>query len=249
MLRSQGRETWGAKGERVPVNFEPVFRRLNKLRVCDQCHEADDASGLPMQTCISCGGNLRRVRLFADSNSDWLDPKWPVETLARFLDAIRLAPNVDVLLLTKRIELWPERMKEVRRFLALRQLSLSQWIYNWQFNTPPANVWLGVSVEDQQRADERCEVFRTTPAAVKFVSYEPALGYACWDGWEFVNQIIAGGESGKNRRPCELYWFEETAAFCERNRIAFHMKQDGSLLPGQRGRIPMRLWQRKEFPR
>ena len=38
VLRSQGKETWGPKGERVPVNFEPVFRRLNKLCVCDFCH-------------------------------------------------------------------------------------------------------------------------------------------------------------------------------------------------------------------
>lgn len=38
------------------------------------------------------------------------------------------------------------------------------------------NCWLGVSVEDQQRADERIPLLLQTPAAVRFVSYEPALG-------------------------------------------------------------------------
>jgi protein gp37 len=41
---------------------------------------------------------------------------------------------------------------------------------------PLPNTWLGVSVEDQQRADERIPLLLQTPAAVRFVSYEPALG-------------------------------------------------------------------------
>lgn len=42
--------------------------------------------------------------------------------------------------------------------------------------TPLPNVWLGVSVEDQKTADERIPLLLQTPAAVRFVSYEPALG-------------------------------------------------------------------------
>jgi protein gp37 len=41
---------------------------------------------------------------------------------------------------------------------------------------PLSNVWLGVSVEDQKTADERIPLLLQTPAAVRFVSYEPALG-------------------------------------------------------------------------
>jgi protein gp37 len=43
---------------------------------------------------------------------------------------------------------------------------------------PPAlpNVWLGVSVENQKYADERIPLLLETPAAVRFISYEPALG-------------------------------------------------------------------------
>lgn len=38
------------------------------------------------------------------------------------------------------------------------------------------NVWLGVSVEDQQRADERIPDLLATPAAIRFLSCEPLLG-------------------------------------------------------------------------
>lgn len=41
---------------------------------------------------------------------------------------------------------------------------------------PLPNVWLGVSVEDQQRADERIPLLLRTPAAVRWISAEPLLG-------------------------------------------------------------------------
>jgi protein gp37 len=56
---------------------------------------------------------------------------------------------------------------------------------------PLPNVWLGVSAEDQQRADERIPLLLETPAAVRFVSYEPALGpvdFARWLDWPWFCQ-------------------------------------------------------------
>lgn len=41
---------------------------------------------------------------------------------------------------------------------------------------PLPNVWLGVSVEDQRRADERIPDLLATPAAIRFISAEPLLG-------------------------------------------------------------------------
>lgn len=41
---------------------------------------------------------------------------------------------------------------------------------------PLPNVWLGVSAEDQARAEERIPLLLDTPAAVRFVSCEPLLG-------------------------------------------------------------------------
>jgi protein gp37 len=43
-------------------------------------------------------------------------------------------------------------------------------------NFPPKHIWFGVSAEDQERAEERIPDLLATPAAVRFVSYEPALG-------------------------------------------------------------------------
>jgi len=48
---------------------------------------------------------------------------------------------------------------------------------------PLPNVWLGVSVEDQKRADERIPDLLSTPAAKRFVSYEPALGPVDFSPW------------------------------------------------------------------
>lgn len=54
------------------------------------------------------------------------------------------------------------------------------WNAEGENSTPRAwplpNVWLGVTAEDQERADQRIPVLLATPAAVRFVSYEPAIG-------------------------------------------------------------------------
>lgn len=100
-------------------------------------------------------------------------------------------------------------------------------------DNPPPGIWLGVSVEDQQRADERRESFRQTPAAVKFVSYEPALGPVDWIGWQFVQQIISGGESGHKARPNHPDWHRDTRDFCATHAIAYFFKQWGEWVPGE----------------
>jgi len=102
---------------------------------------------------------------------------------------------------------------------------------DYDAENPPPGVWLGVSVEDQVRADERREAFRAVPARVKFVSYEPALGPVRWDGWEFVQQIISGGESGRRARPSHPDWHRAARDFCARNDIAYLFKQWGEWAP------------------
>ena len=273
VLRSQGKETWGPRGLREPVNFEPVFRRLDKLCICDRCHETYPVEWLKQKVaednhdrlarCGACGGSLRRIRLFADSNSDWLDPKWPVETLAKFLDAIRLAPNVDIQILTKRIELFYDRMEEV---LVTTTEELQRWVQKWMDGqVVPSNVWLGVSVEDQKRADERIPLLLTTPAAVRFLSVEPLLdeitfhsrpcipsegGFTAVNEWlEKIDWVIVGAESGAKRRDCGVAAIVDVIQQCQRANIPVYVKQDCAFMPGQQWRIPDELWARKEFPR
>jgi protein gp37 len=98
---------------------------------------------------------------------------------------------------------------------------------------PLPNVWLGVSVENQEWADRRREDLSATPAAVHFVSYEPALGPVDWSGWEFVDQIIGGGESGPRARPMHPDWQRATRDFCAQHEIAYFFKQWGEWAPRQ----------------
>lgn len=120
---------------------------------------------------------------------------------------------------------------------------------------PLSNVWLGVSVEDQATADERIPHLLATPAAVRFVSYEPALGpvdfrnvndakrvsFKLSGGVEDnfleidalqsspgLDWIIVGGESGPGARRFDLDWARSTVAQCKAAVIACFVKQLGA---------------------
>jgi protein gp37 len=106
---------------------------------------------------------------------------------------------------------------------------------------PLRNIWLGTSVERQKEADERREPMRKLSAAgwTTFVSYEPAIGPVDWTGWEFTDQIISGGESGRrDPRPSHPDWHRATRDFCQANGIAYFFKQWGEWLPGQNDPYP-----------
>jgi len=65
---------------------------------------------------------------------------------------------------------------------------------------PQPGIWLGVSVENQQTADERIPWLLQCPAAVRFVSYEPALGGV---DFHFGEGLAPGDDSAVGRRPCD----------------------------------------------
>lgn len=95
------------------------------------------------------------------------------------------------------------------------------------------NVILGVSIENQKRADERLPYLRALSEAgwKTWVSYEPALGPVDWTGWEFLNQLICGGESGKGARMMRPNWARAARDFCVENGIPFFFKQWGEWGP------------------
>lgn len=94
---------------------------------------------------------------------------------------------------------------------------------------PLPNVWLGVSVEDQKRADERIPHLLRTPAAVRFLSIEPMLEEIRGINLEGIDWVICGGESGANARPFDLGWARSLRDQCKAAGVAFFMKQAGSL--------------------
>jgi len=112
---------------------------------------------------------------------------------------------------------------------------------------PIPNVWLGVSVEDQKTADERIPLLLQTPAAVRFVSYEPALGPVDLERggfsllrpvkspanqqWPGLDWLIAGGESGPGARPSHPAWFRSVRDQCQADGVPFFFKQYGEWAP------------------
>ncbi|MCH4893969.1 DUF5131 family protein [Sphingomonas sp. SFZ2018-12] len=110
---------------------------------------------------------------------------------------------------------------------------------------PLANVWLGVSVEDQQRANERIPDLLATPAAVRWISAEPLLGpidlgvlqsglpVNAWLTWlDGLDWVVVGGESGPGARPMLPDWARALRDQCAAVGVPFFFKQWGSCLPG-----------------
>lgn len=292
--RHRGRETWGAKGERIPVaSFEKNMLAMNrKPWICPVCGHAmtqDESKGYlgcPAKTeeekgCFGANRIMHfaqhhRRRIFADSNSDWLDDRWPVETLAHFLDVIRQCDQCVIQLLTKRPENFMGRMREVLDFNWKAWKGdhrywvtgpFHQWLAEWQAqNVPPKHIWIGVSCENQQRADERVPELLKIPAAVRFLSCEPLLGridlgYYCDEPDRHIDHqfwspgirggiswVIVGAESGPKRRAMELEWLADIVEQCKAAEIPCYVKQDNALKPGQQGRITDELWHIRQFP-
>lgn len=103
----------------------------------------------------------------------------------------------------------------------------------------PANIHVGVSVENLERAHERIPLLMSAELPVRFLSVEPLLGdiseYLYANEEEIrkkIHWIIVGGESGpkKKVRPMELGWANKIAEFCEKNNIRYFFKQTGSTI-------------------
>jgi protein gp37 len=126
---------------------------------------------------------------------------------------------------------------------------------------PLPNVWLGVSVEDQTRADERIPLLLETPAAVRFLSCEPLLGPVdlrflqpgdppveidALAGTHGVlrphrgisprlDWVIAGGESGPRARPMHPAWARSLRDQCAAAEVPFFFKQQGDQIECREG--------------
>lgn len=192
-----------------------------------------------------------RPRVFCASLADWLDDEVPIEWLADLLKLIRLTPRLDWQLLTKRPQNWEGRLREVFRQWRIGTrasaeesvTSTAAWVSDWLAGQPPANVWIGTTVEDQARADERIPLLLSIPAKVRFLSCEPLLGPVdltkCGDDARngtshfcavanSVHWVICGGESGPGARSMNLMWARELSLQCSYAGVPFFMKQLGA---------------------
>lgn len=130
-----------------------------------------------------------------------------------------------------------ERGVQTQRAANLAGIFYEACIMNTAIGWPLPNVWLGVSVEDQQRADERIPHLLRCPAVVRFLSVEPQLEAIDFRNVPGFNRIgldlsgwwvIQGGESGKGARPFDLAWARSMRDQCKAAGVAYFLKQLGS---------------------
>lgn len=205
----------------------------------------------PRQWNKAAEGATQRPRVFCASLADWLDDEVPIEWLAELMDLIRETPNLDWLLLTKR----PENFDRLGDAISYAEQDTRYWLSEWSGGEAPHNVWVGTTVEDQQRADERIPALLDIPARCRFLSCEPLLGPLDLSGffggpyvglpgdvvvpnYNFgIDWVIVGGESGPKARPIKKEWVRDIRDRCDVAQVAFFFKQWGGVRPAENGRI------------
>lgn len=202
--------------------------------------------------------------IFVNSMSDLFHESVPGDFIEQVFGVIALAKQHTFQILTKR----PDRMRSwlSKATMAVNDKDpsaltsyfpkLAGYLDNpVAYHTfPLPNVWLGVSVEDQQAADERIPLLLQTPAAVRWISAEPLLGpvdltncgganaitgidgrETYWADFPFdhvlpgttLDWVVVGGESGPNARPMHPDWARSLRDQCAAAEVPFLFKQWG----------------------
>lgn len=154
-------------------------------------------------------------RVFVNSMSDLFHHDVPLEYIRRVFETMRRADWHIFQILTKR----GNRLQKIADQL------------DW-----PANVWMGVSVENDLMT-RRVDQLRNVPAAVRFLSCEPLLAPLPSLNLEGIHWVITGGESGPDARPCDSAWVRGIRDLCIAQDVAYFHKQWGGRNPKAGGRL------------
>jgi protein gp37 len=152
--------------------------------------------------------------VFVNSMSDLFHESVPLDFIQRIFSVMESCPQHTFQILTKR----SQRLSELAPQLA------------W-----PANVWMGVSVENS-RVLSRVDDLRQVPAAVRFLSCEPLIGPLAPLDLSGIDWVIVGGESGPGARPMLIQWVEAVQQQCQKNGVLFFFKQWGGVRKHRNGR-------------
>lgn len=221
-------------------------------------------------------------RIFVNSMSDLFHELVPDEFIDQMFAVMALTPHHTYQILTKR----PERMRAYLTQITTGHAYVRERVQDLWCNTyhkpglitwPLPNVWLGTSVEDQRRADERLSYLLRTPAAMRFLSCEPLLGpidlwpmlashgrcqshgnyspepdspcdpCGCWPSRSVIDWVIVGGESGPHFRPMNLEWARALRDECAEGGVAYFYKQGSGPRPEMDRLLDGRRWE--EFPK
>ena len=198
----------------------PVFNgqvRLHEDRLTDPLRWRK-----PRRVFVNSQSDLFNGAIFGAGHGDatWIDGAFHsvgCEFLLEMWRVMMRATQHTFQILTKRPRIAADMIQRV-----MSKLNLTE---------PLRNVWLGVSVEDQQRADERIPWLLKTPAAVRFLSCEPLLDGLGRLDLRGINWVIVGGESGPKARPMHPEWVRSIRDQCVAADVPFFFKQWGSWLP------------------
>ncbi|MBI3828481.1 MAG: phage Gp37/Gp68 family protein [Planctomycetes bacterium] len=158
--------------------------------------------------------------IFVNSMSDLFHKDVPIAYIKKVFKTMSLAHHHVFQVLTKRAE----RLEEVAGQL------------DW-----PLNVWMGVSVENQDYIG-RVDHLRKVGAAIRFISVEPLLGPVNLD-LKDIHWVIVGGESGPGARPMKAEWATSIRDQCLDANVPFFFKQWGGTRKKLTGRkLEGRTW-------
>jgi protein gp37 len=147
--------------------------------------------------------------------SDLFHEDVPEEFILDVFNVMQSTPRHTYQILTKR----SDRLKEI-----------------WDRLPWPANVWMGVSVENSE-VKFRIDDLRNVGASTKFLSLEPLIGPLGELNLQGIDWVITGGESGPHARPMEANWVREIRDQCTASGTAFHFKQWGGVNKKSTGRV------------
>lgn len=202
----------------------------------------------------------RPRKIFVNSMGDMFHEDAPNEWIDKVFAIMALCPQHTFQVLTKRAErmreyftkphsapnisLWQSGVCWAIDDLVQPRTDQSRCARDQVLHGPSPNVWLGVSCERQQEADDRIPLLLQTPAAVRFISAEPLLGpidlerggfsllrpikSPAGKKWPGLDWVIVGGESGPGARGFDLRWARSIIDQCRSDGAACFMKQAGS---------------------
>jgi protein gp37 len=199
-LEAMGQELY--KGLTTPSNAGPVFNGTVR-------QAGDHVLLAPLK-------RKKPTTYFVNSMSDLFHENVPDEWIDRIFAVMALCPQHTFQVLTKRAERMRGYLSMARAHpVGLEALGISIECYANNSKSmvgegitlkgdiahlskwPLPNVWLGVSTERQQEADERIPHLLQTPAAVRFISAEPLLGPI-----DLTNIDIDGDSCANALAPC-----------------------------------------------
>lgn len=175
-------------------------------------------------------------RVFVCSMGDLFHEDVPYEYLHKIFAMIAKAKMHKFLILTKRPDrmleyilssMYDENISDDGWYAALSDIGIPD-------ECPPENVFYGVTVENQQAADERIPILLQIPAAKRFISIEPMVNFVDLSKYigsqsqRSISLCITGGETGPKARPMDVEWARSVRDQCQAAGVPFFMKSMGA---------------------